>query len=155
MTTQVPELSIERTFNAPKPLVFSAWTEAEHFQHWFLPPGFKTVLCEVDARVGGMFRIHWEDADGNRYPNKGIYTIVDPTDLIAYEDSYDDDRKNNEPTKVTVTFEDLGGGKTRVITSSIFASQEILEQIKAMGAVEVWNQTLDQVVAYVEKLAAK
>ncbi|MCB9992328.1 MAG: SRPBCC domain-containing protein [Hyphomicrobiaceae bacterium] len=148
-----PELSIERLFNAPKDLVFSAWTKAEHFQHWFLPPGFKTVFCEVDPRVGGLFRIHWEDADGNRYPNKGLFTAVEPTDMLAYEDSFDDDRENNTPTKVTVTFEDMGG-KTRVVTHSLFASHEILEEIKAMGAVEIWNLTLDQAVAYVEGLAA-
>ena len=152
--TDLPEMSVERIFNAPKDLVYSAWTKAEHFQHWFLPPGFKTVLCEIDARVGGMFRIHWEDADGNRYPNKGIYTRVEPTDLVAYEDSFDDDRENSTPTQVTVSFEDVGDGKTRVVTHSLFANHEILEQMKTMGAVEIWNLTLDQAVAYIEGLAS-
>ena len=144
-----PELSIERLFNAPKDLVFSAWTKAEHFQHWFLPPGFKTVFCEVDPRVGGLFRIHWEDADGNRYPNKGLFTAVEPTDMLAYEDSFDDDRENNTPTKVTVTFEDMGG-KTRVVVGGAFQSAAdrdgMIESGMEEGAEES-NQRLDELLA--------
>lgn len=71
-------MAISRDIDAPRPLVYAAWTEAEHLKHWFVPQGFTTILCEVGARVGGSFRIHWTDKSGAIYPNKGEYLELPP-----------------------------------------------------------------------------
>lgn len=150
--TDRPEMTMTRLIDAPKDLVFKIWTEPAHFPMFYCPSGFTTVLCEMDVRVGGAFRIHWADAEGKRYPNKGIYTRIEPTDLLAYQDSFDDDREANDPIDVIVSFEDENG-KTRLTSRSIFASVEMLEMLKNMGMEQGWAMFMDQMRDYAQQLS--
>ena len=148
----LPELVAVREFDAPRELVFKAWTDPAHFPHWFCPPGFETVLCEMDVRVGGFYRIHWRDGKGTIYPNKADYREVIPPEKLVYADSWDDDRPENEPVVVTVTFEDLGG-RTRMTSRSLFQNSDHLERIKAMGVEAGWALFLDRLAAHVADMA--
>lgn len=146
-TETLPELVSVRDFDAPRELVFAAWTDPAHFPNWFCPPGFETVLCEMDVREGGVYRIHWRDAQGNTYPNKAVYREVTPPSRLVYEDSWDDDRPENEAVVVTVIFEDLGG-RTRMTSRSLFANHDHLERIKAMGVEAGWALFLDRLAVH-------
>ena len=150
----LPELVATRTFDAPRELVFAAWTDAEHFPNWFCPPGFTTVLCEIDLRVGGGYRIHWQDGKGTIYPNKAVYHEIDAPKLLKYSDTWDDDRPENEEVVVTVTFEDLGG-RTRMVSRSLFQNHDHLERTRAMGVEAGWAMFLDRLDTYVAGLAGK
>jgi uncharacterized protein YndB with AHSA1/START domain len=74
------ELTITGVFDAPRELVFKAWTDAKHLAQWWGPKGFTTPVCEFDARVGGMLRMHMRAPDGTVYPMKGqIRELVAPS----------------------------------------------------------------------------
>ena len=67
---------ITRVFDAPRDLVFKAWTDPKHVAQWWGPQGFTNPLCEMDLRVGGVFRVHMRGPDGVTYPCKGVYREV-------------------------------------------------------------------------------
>lgn len=142
-TPTLPELVSVREYDAPRELVFAAWTDPEHFSNWFCPQGFETVLCEMDVREGGGYRIHWKDKKGNVYPNKAEYREVTAPSRLVYADTWDDDRPENEEIIVTIEFEDLGG-RTRMTSRSLFKNHDHLERIKAMGVEAGWAMFLDR-----------
>lgn len=146
----LPELVSVREYDAPRELVFAAWTDPEHFQHWFCPLGFETVLCEMDVREGGGYRIHWKDAQGKLYPNKAEYREVTPPSRLVYADSWDDDRPENEEIIVTIEFEDIGRDRTRMTSRSLFKNNDHMARVQAMGVEEGWAMFLDRL----EKLLA-
>lgn len=146
-TANLPQLVSVREYDAPRELVFAAWTDPEHFPKWFCPEGFQTVLCEMDVRNGGGYRIHWQDKKGNIYPNKAEYREVTPPSRLVYADTWDDDRPENEEIEVTVEFEDLGG-RTRMTSRSLFKNNDHLERIKAMGAEAGWAMFLERLAAH-------
>ena len=148
-TADLPELVSVREFDAPRELVFAAWTDPAHFPNWFCPEGFKTVLCEMDVRTGGGYRIHWQDKKGTIYPNKAEYREVTPPRRLVYADTWDDDRPENEEVVVTVTFEDLDG-RTRMTSRSLFTNNDHLERIRAMGVEAGWAMFLDRLAAYLK-----
>jgi uncharacterized protein YndB with AHSA1/START domain len=77
------EITITRTFNAPRALVFKAWTDGKALAQWWGPKGFTNPVCEIDARVGGAIRIHMRSPDGSVYPMKGEFReIVAPERLV-------------------------------------------------------------------------
>src|SRR5260370_37904834 len=71
------ELTIERVFNAPRPLVFQAWTESEHMANWFGPRGFKSTVLKNELRPGGAYRIHMLGPDGD-HSSQGVYREIVP-----------------------------------------------------------------------------
>jgi uncharacterized protein YndB with AHSA1/START domain len=72
------ELTLVRTFSAPRALVFEVWTDPKHLAQWWGPQGFTNPVCEFDPRVGGAFRIHMRGPDGVTYPMKGIIQEIVP-----------------------------------------------------------------------------
>ena len=81
--TQRKEVTITRLFDAPRALVFKAWTDPKQLAQWWGPHGFTTPVCEVDVRPGGALLIHMRGPDGVVYPNKGVFhEIVEPDRLV-------------------------------------------------------------------------
>ena len=77
------EVVITRVFDAPRSLVFKAWTDPEHMARWWGPRGFTNPICELDARVGGAWRIVMRSPAGIEYPCGGVYReIVEPERLV-------------------------------------------------------------------------
>jgi len=77
------ELFITRTFDAPRRLVFQAWTDPKQLAQWWGPHGFTNPICELDVRPGGAIRIHMRGPDGAVYPMTGVYReIVAPERLV-------------------------------------------------------------------------
>src|SRR5438045_9663289 len=70
------ELAITRIFDAPRDLVFKAWTDPKHVQQWWGPRMFTNPVCELDARTGGDILIHMQGPDGTVYPMKGTFNEV-------------------------------------------------------------------------------
>lgn len=153
-TAGLPELVSVREFDAPCALAFAAWTDPDHFPRWFCPDGFTTVLCEMDVRIGGGYRIHWEDKQGNVYPNKAKYLEVTPTSRLIYADTWDDDRPENEEVVVTVDFEDIGG-RTRMTSRSLFTNSDHLERVKAMGVEAGWAMFLNRLADHLAQQQGK
>lgn len=77
------EFVISRVFDAPRVLVFTAWTDPEHMAQWWGPHGFTNPVCEMDVRPGGAHRIVMRGPDGVEYPIKGVYLeVVEPERLV-------------------------------------------------------------------------
>src|SRR5579871_3024258 len=78
-----PDLVITRVFDAPRELVFKAWTEHERLKRWWGPKNFTNPVCEVDSRPGGAMRIDMRAPDGRVYPMTGRYEeIVEPERIV-------------------------------------------------------------------------
>src|ERR1700680_2582384 len=110
------EVTITRVVNAPRALVFKAWTDATHLAQWWGPKGFTNPVCEIDARVGGALRIHMRAPDGSIYPMKGeIRELVVPERLVFTNIAVDADGRHIIEGLTTVTFAEAGGKTTMTL----------------------------------------
>ncbi len=85
VSTPAPdEIRITRVFDAPRQLVWDAWTNPAMLVHWFGCAAFSTVGAEADVRVGGAWRVVMRAPDGTDFPAYGTYTAVRPIDHLAF-----------------------------------------------------------------------
>jgi uncharacterized protein YndB with AHSA1/START domain len=142
------EIVIERTVNAPRELVWRAWTEADQIAAWWGPNGFTTTIHEMDVAVGGVWRFMMHGPDGTDYPNKVVYREIVKPERLVY-DHTDDRDPPSQQFQTTVTFA-AHGRKTKVTLRALFASAEARAASVKFGAIEGGAQTLarlDQHVA--------
>jgi len=103
------ELVVTRVIDAPRRLVFKAWTRPEQVARWWGPQGFTTVFCKMDIRVGGAFRFGMRSPQGTEHWKRGVYReIVEPERLVftfAWEDA---EGNPGHETLVTVSFAEHG-----------------------------------------------
>jgi uncharacterized protein YndB with AHSA1/START domain len=138
------ELTITRLFDAPRPLVFKAWTDAAQLAQWWGPQGFTNPVCEIDARVGGAIRIHMRSSDGSVYPMQGeIREIVPPERLVFSNIAVDEAGNHFLEGLTTVTFVDERG-KTK-LTLHTRASAVVEKAIMYLQGMEMgWTQSIDK-----------
>ena len=144
-----------RVFNAPRELVFSAFTDPKHLAQWWGPDGFTLTTHAFDFRVGGVWRFVMHGPDGRDYQNRVTYDEIVPPERIVYHHGGGDDV---EPVRfeTTVTFEDIGKGQTRIIWHGTFPSAaERARVIKEYGADKGLVQTMARLAEHVEARAAK
>ena len=144
-----------RVLDAPRDLVFSAWTDPKHLAQWWGPDGFTTTTHAFDFRKGGVWRFVMHGPDGRDYQNRVNFDEIVPPERIVYHHGGGDDV---EPVQfsTTVTFEDLGGDKTRLTWHGKFPSaEERARVIKEYGADKGLGQTLARLTDYVAAMAKK
>jgi uncharacterized protein YndB with AHSA1/START domain len=153
---------ITRTFDAPRALVFKAWTEPERMAAWWGPQSFTNPVCEMDVRPGGAWRFVMRSPDGVDYPLKGVYRevvklklLVMTMDLSEHPDAWHDlvdpnrDKSKGRPSLdplCTVTFEERGR-KTELTIRISFVSEALRDAMVKMGMEPGWNQSLDRLAA--------
>lgn len=149
------EFSISRTFNAPRDLVWRAFTDCAHLQHWWGPQGWSLPVCKLDLRVGGTWHYCMKGPmpDGSEMESWGLATyheIVEPERLV-YEDVFSDAvgtvNESMAQMTVTVTFEDVDG-KTNVISRTLLDSAASLQNLIDMGMEQGVAETWDRLEAY-------
>ncbi len=131
MATPMPndnmnEITITRVFDAPRELVWKAWTEPERVMRWWGPKGFTAPVCRIDLREGGKYLNAMRSPEGKDYWSKGIYREVAAPERLVMTDSFADEKGNTVPASyygmspdwpeellVTVTFEEQDG-KTKL-----------------------------------------
>jgi uncharacterized protein YndB with AHSA1/START domain len=137
-----------RVFDAPRELVFAAWSDPKHLAQWWGPNGFTTTTSAFDMRPGGVWRFVMHGPDGRDYQNRIVFDeIVKPERLVYHHSGADD----VEPVQfhVTVTFEDVGG-KTRLTMRAVFPTAAERDRVvKDYGAAEGAKQTLARLADYV------
>jgi uncharacterized protein YndB with AHSA1/START domain len=153
-----PEWEISRTFDAPRKLVWQAWTDPKQMAQWWGPKNFTNPVCELDVRVDGAYRMTMRSPDGSEYPLHGFYReIVEPERLvytmeitdhpIEWFDQVDPARDKTKPPKVAfiqmATFEDLGC-KTKLTVKVWFESEAIRNNLLKVGMNEGWSMSLDR-----------
>lgn len=140
-----------RVFDAPRELVFSAWTDPKHLREWWGPDGFSTSTSAFELRPGGVWRFVMHGPDGRDYQNRITFDTVQPPSLITYHHGGGGDVEPIE-FNVTVSFEDLGG-RTRVTLRAELRSAADRERvIREHRADEGAQQTLARLAAYVARL---
>ena len=90
MSAREGELVIARTFNAPRDLVFKAWSEAEHLAEWWGPKGFSMGVTKLDFRPGGTFHYSMRSPDGQEMWGKFVYEEIAAPERIVYISSFSD-----------------------------------------------------------------
>ncbi len=136
------ELLIVRIFDAPRELVFKAWTKPEYLTRWFKPKGCTLPKCEMDFRAGGAFRFVIRGEDGKDYPFNGEYVeIVEPSRIVFKGNIHD---VPGQDVLTTVTFAEQEG-KTKLTVHQTYA----IESDATRGAPTGWSQTLDHLAEFV------
>ena len=139
-----PQFRISRVFDAPKHLVFKAWSKAEYVARWFTPAPLTTPACEVDLRVGGAFNVTMRTPDGMEFPMVATFTEVIPNERIVYVARIHGGLEVT--TTVTLVERD---GKTTLSGHQVYSR----EDESTRGAHAGWTQTLHQLGEMVAELA--
>jgi uncharacterized protein YndB with AHSA1/START domain len=156
--TSVPEtdreLVLTRDIDAPPEKLFRAWTQPELLKQWFAPLPFTTPHAELDVRPGGSSVIVMRGPDGTDYPNRGVYLEVVENERLVTTDAFTSAWQPSEKPFMTLilTFEDIGGGRTRYTARVRHWTVEDREMHEKMGFHEGWGTCADQLAALVARL---
>ena len=143
------ELVVTRTIDGPRDIVFEAWTDAELFRQWWVPKSLGMTLqsCEVDARVGGGYRLAFDVGTGEPMAFFGSYLEVDPPSRLAWTNEED----HGGTVVTSVTFED-DNGRTRLVIRDRYPSKEALDEAMESGATSWNDESFDQLEALLRTL---
>ena len=141
------DLVMTRTFDAPRALVFEAWTERQHLERWQgAPQGFTVTTEQVDIRPGGAFRICMRSPEGVDHWLQGVYReVVAPERLVFTHTWLDAERQPTIETLVTITFAERGGKTELTLRQSGFKSEE-----SRAGHEGGWASTFDRLAEYLD-----
>jgi uncharacterized protein YndB with AHSA1/START domain len=143
------ELVVTRIINGPARLVFQAWTRPELFRQWWVPRslGMSLLSCEMDVRVGGMYRLEFAHGD-SQMAFFGTYKEVTPHSRLVWTN----EEGGEGGAVTTVTFEDRGD-KTQLVMRDLYPSKEALDAA-GTGAVDAMEETFGQLDELLVTLAA-
>ena len=138
------EMTLERIINAPRTLVFKAWTDPKQLEQWWGPRGFTNPVCDVDARPGGKILIHMKAPDGVVYPMDGeFHEIVETEKIVFTSAALDKNGKRLFEVLNTVTFsEEEGKTKLKLHAAVSNIADEGKPYLNGMN--EGWNQSIDR-----------
>jgi uncharacterized protein YndB with AHSA1/START domain len=158
--TVLGEITITRVFDAPRALVWKAWTEPEHFMRWWGPKGFTCPSAQIDLRVGGKHLSCMRSPDGQDIWSMGIYREIVPPARIVVTDSFADEHGNPVPAShygfegfwpaealVELTFEEEEG-KTRMTLRHTGLPADETTQMAHTG----WNESFDKLAEHLAKM---
>ena len=136
--TSTLKLELSRVFNAPRKIVFEAWSKPEHLSKWFAPRPLTVPRCELDFRAGGVFRLVMRTPDGLEFPMETTFREVVAPEKIVFAGAI----HGGNAVVTTLTFSEEGkdGKKTRLDVVQTFA----FESDATRGARQGWTQTLEQ-----------
>lgn len=144
-------LVITRVFDAPRELVWKAWSDPDHLMRWWGPRSFSSPTCKMDFRVGGKYLFCMRSPEGQDFWSTGVYQEIVPMERIVYTDSFSDAEGNVIPaaqygmtdfpdeTMVIITFEDEGGKTKMTLTNTELPAGEMYEMSSAG-----WNESFDK-----------
>jgi uncharacterized protein YndB with AHSA1/START domain len=124
-------IALTRAFDAPRTLVFEAYTKPALLKRWFGPPGWTLVVCEIDLRVGGRWRFEMEKVNGAKMGFGGVYQEIVRPDRIVSSEEFDDAWYKGDATS-TVTFVERSG-KTTLTMSVVYESKEVRDGVLKSG----------------------
>ena len=158
----VERMVVTRVFDAPRELVWKAWTEPKYVMQWWGPKGFTAPVCKMDFRVGGKSLFCMKSPDGQEGWNAIEYHEIVPYEKIVSSMYFSDAEGNKidpeqlgiEPEAIegaydVTLFEDLGDGRTKLTQ----IGNEPMESARDSGQFEGWNEILDKVAEVVAGLA--
>ncbi|MEP7106198.1 MAG: SRPBCC family protein [Chloroflexota bacterium] len=147
------EIVMTRVFDAPRELVFKAWTEPEHVRHWWGLRSSNMIVCEGDVRPGGTWRYVTKEENGEEVPFTGAYQEVSPPDRLVYTETYDIEPFNQgDPAVNTVTFTEEAG-RTLVTLVTVYPTKEIRDFVLGTGMERGAAESYDRLAEHLKTLA--
>lgn len=138
------KVAITRVFDAPRALVWQAWTDPKMMAQWFGPRGFTSTVPELDVRVGGALRIVMHGPDGNDHPMKGVFLDVAPPERLVFTSiAIDKDGNHLLEGETTVTLTEQGGKTTLRLVSHAVGRVPMAPRMLA-GMEAGWTQSIDK-----------
>jgi len=143
--SKVPELTITRVFDAPRTLVFQAWTEPRHLVRWWGPRGFSTPSCEMDARAGSAYHFRMRASDGREVMWQGACKEIVPPERLVWTCTIRDPNGNliSAETILTVTLEEQGNKTKMTLHQAVFDSVTNYQ-----GHQNGWNESMSRLAEY-------
>ncbi len=159
---ETERMVVSRIFDAPRELVWKAWTDPEYVKQWWGPKGFTSPVCKIDFRVGGKFLHCMRTPDGQDFWNGGEYIEIVPYEKIVFSMYFSDPEGNKvepehygieheaiEGENDMVLFEDVGKGQTKLT----YIGNETMKNAMESGQLEGMQQILDKVAGVIAELA--
>jgi uncharacterized protein YndB with AHSA1/START domain len=150
------EIVISRVFEAPRELVWNAWTDPAQVVRWWGPKGFTTTIHEMDLRPGGVWSHTMHGPDGTDYPNKSVFVEIVKHERIVFTHGGGREGGPGVHFQSTWTFEKESDDKTRLTLRMVFDSAEARETVvKEYGAIEGGKQTLERLAEFLPAAPGK
>jgi uncharacterized protein YndB with AHSA1/START domain len=141
-TTTKPSLTLRRRFNAPPAQVFAAWTNPEKMKQWMGPAGVEGVRCEIDARVGGRYRLVMRSPDGEEHDVSGVYREVVTNEKLSFTWAWKSTPERQ--SLVTVTLKPDGDGTMLTLLHEQFFDETARDHHR-----QGWVGSLDKLERFV------
>jgi uncharacterized protein YndB with AHSA1/START domain len=143
------EIVVTRVFNAPRKLVFDAWTNPKYLPHWMLgPDGWTMPVCEIDLRPGGSWHFVWRHTNGNEMEMRGTYREVLPPERLVSSESWGPQWPE---TLNTLVLSETAGKTTATITI-LYPSKEARDAALATGMKKGMALSYDRLENYLSSL---
>ena len=160
--SEIERMVVTRTFDAPRELVWKAWTDSKYVKQWWGPKGFTAPVCKMDVRVGGKSLCCMRTPDGQEFWNAIEYHEIVLHEKIVSSMYFSDPKGNKiDPAELGIEheaiegafdvtiFEDLGNGQTKLTHTG----NEPMESARDSGQLEGWKQILDKIAEVIAGLA--
>ena len=141
------EILSSRIFNAPRELVFTAWSDPKHLKNWWGPAGFTNTFNEFDFRVGGKWSFIMHGPDKGNYPNECEFIKIEKPSLIAWK------RYSKPLFQVVATFDEVSPNATKLVFRMLFDSAEECSKIKRF-AVDKNEENFDKLENELSKMTS-
>jgi uncharacterized protein YndB with AHSA1/START domain len=146
------EIVMTRVFDAPRRLVFEAWTNPEHLPHWMLgPTGWTMPVCEIDLRPGGQWHFVWRRSNGTEMGMRGVYQEVTPPERLVFTESWG----GNWPETLNTLILTEKDGKTTLTNTLLYPSKEARDAALETGGTKGADTSYHRLEEYLASLAAR
>jgi uncharacterized protein YndB with AHSA1/START domain len=140
------ELMVSRLIDAPRALVFRAWTQPEHIARWWGPQGYTTIFCDMDIRVGGRYRFGMRSPEGTEHWKVGVFREIVEPERIVFTFAWEaPDHTLGHELLTTVTFADHDGQTLLTLQQAVFESTEGRD-----SHVRGWTSCLERFADYMK-----
>jgi uncharacterized protein YndB with AHSA1/START domain len=144
------EVVMTRVVDAPRRLVWEAWTNPEHVPQWMTgPDGWTMPVCEIDLRPGGGWHFVWRKTNGTEMEMRGAYREVTPPERLVSTESWGE----NWPETVNTLLLSEKGGKTTITQVILYPSKEARDAALKTGMKEGMDQSFDRLDEYLQTMA--
>jgi uncharacterized protein YndB with AHSA1/START domain len=143
------EIAATRVYDAPRALVWKAWTDPEQVAQWWGPNGFTNSISEMNVKPGGVWRFVMHGPDGTDYPNKVVFIEVAEPERLVYVHG---DERDPDQFHVTVTFAEQNGKTTLSMRSIFRTASERDFAVEKVSAIDGMNQTLSRLTEHLKAM---
>lgn len=144
------EIVTTRTFDAPRRLVWEAWTNPEHLPRWMTgPPSWTMTVCEIDLRPGGSWRFAWRDTRGVEMEIRGVYREIVPPERLVSTESWGGDWPETLNTLVLAERD----GRTTISNTVLYPSKEARDAVLGTEMKEGMSMSFDRLAELLRTLS--